>query len=110
MDIKKLHQHEPVWKSICKSAAGIAIIISILGFVVAVSRDRGASGAKQEAMQKQIDAIEIKKVDKAEFNMLYLIMKDIKSGVDKVSDKVDTANLRIWMHINSDKNSRWKSN
>lgn len=109
MTIKNLHQHEPIWKSVCKSAAGIAIIISILGFVVAVSRDRGASGAKQDAMQKQIDAIEVKKVDRVEFNLLYQLMKDVKTDVGEVSNKVDTANLRIWMHINSDKNSRWRS-
>jgi hypothetical protein len=109
MDILKLPVHEPIWKSICKSAAGIALIISILGFVVAVSTNHGASGAKQDAMQKELDALEVKKVDRTEFNLLFQLMKDIQTDVRAASDKIDTANLRIWMHINSDKNSRWRS-
>jgi hypothetical protein len=107
MEIKELQLRPPIWKSICKSAAALALIISILGFVVALSSNYGSSGAKQDAMQKAIDAIEIKKVDRTEFNLLYQLMKDVQKDVGDVGDKVDTANLRIWMHINSTKNSRW---
>jgi hypothetical protein len=94
------------WKALQKSAAIMALVISVIVGIFSLGSDRGASANKIDYMQREID----KKADKSEVGLFLGIMGAMDRKLDKMTDKLDKAyskidsvNMKIWQNNYSNK-------